>query len=430
MNDIDKYLHKLYKFSFSKKFKIARGIVKKSPNIVVRPMLLSHIGDFLSYNKRYEYSFQIYETLIECWVDRESNKAAILSKYGSTDVYKNILYTFSEKLAFNLYHNRKNRGGYYITREECSSIEGGDEIQKMTDSEKRSKSLLNRTANGQLKFSHKSILEYFLARQIFSNCNLYKSFDFDGMDAVNTFLTEMFIFQLKKLPGKYGYVEKIGEKVKNFNEITVLDFQNIIEVELNDTLPSNSLMFDFFRNLKVFVQISNSDLLNELLLIKLVEDWTFNTNTKSKYSASLVYQSLDNLHYLKRTFDLSHQQLIEKYNVFCNEVDLEKYDSLMKIISNSHSNWRINYDSAIKGLLFEKDRSHWARQTEYQAYFKLLGNFLSTLDHKQRFFFWIQNFWMGYPKKAVHEKLDSINSLCSGLYHALDTNPSIKIYIR
>ncbi len=212
--DVKKYLQKRFNifnpFNWNK-LKVARQIAKKSPNLIVRPMLLSHIEDLVNTGENYEYSYQIYEVLIERWIEREASKQGIIKKYGSEKKFKEMLYDFSQKLAVNLYENRKNRGGLFLPPDtkiadaelQISDIEGEDNTL-FNQTAWRSRSLLNRDAEGNYKFSHKSVLEYFLAKEAIEKEAFLKEFDFDGMDAAKTFLGKMVIRNLiTKVKGEF-----------------------------------------------------------------------------------------------------------------------------------------------------------------------------------------------------------------------------------
>ncbi len=193
--DIDKYLKKSYSFYQWNKRKKAKEIVKKSPNLVMRPMLLSYIDDLVGEKKQFKYSYEIYEILIRKWIERESGKHAIGEKYGKEN-YKKLLYDFSQALALNLYKSKERRGGYFIEKgEEIGNQLKLEEIETYDDSEKdlKGKSLLNRNAEGRYKFAHKSILEYFLAKKCFIDDEFYSNFDFDGMSLVISFFEEMIV---------------------------------------------------------------------------------------------------------------------------------------------------------------------------------------------------------------------------------------------
>ncbi|MEZ4964450.1 MAG: hypothetical protein R2791_04345 [Saprospiraceae bacterium] len=138
-----------------RKLRRAHEIAKKSPNLVVRPMLLSRIEDLVNTDKEFKFSFQIYETLIDSWMERESKKPGIKQKHGSEENYREKLYSFSQSLAVDLYQNR-DAGAYFIPKGEWirRSIRpstGGYRRSILTETEKRSRSLLNRNAIGDYK---------------------------------------------------------------------------------------------------------------------------------------------------------------------------------------------------------------------------------------------------------------------------------------
>ncbi len=76
--EIKQYLNKKYgvlKLWNWKKKQIAADIVESSPKLMVRPMLLSYIDLLVEDGTRkFSNTYQIYETLIEKWIEREAKK--------------------------------------------------------------------------------------------------------------------------------------------------------------------------------------------------------------------------------------------------------------------------------------------------------------------------------------------------------------------
>ncbi len=185
--DIKKYLRKRISFFNIKRYKRALEITRKSPSLVVRPMLLSHIEDLVNSKINYHYTYEIYQVLIEKWFKREASKPGLEHKYGKGR-YEELLKVFSKDLAVDMYLNREKNGGYYATINNNSSQNSELSINDiendiLSDTERRSRSLLNRDAEGKYKFSHKSIMEYFLAKKIIEDEEFSKIFDFKGNDA-------------------------------------------------------------------------------------------------------------------------------------------------------------------------------------------------------------------------------------------------------
>ena len=164
-NDINKYLNKKFGFirfwNLQKKLK-AQTIVRKSLYLMVRPMLLSRIDDLLKANRNFKYSFQIYEELVNQWIERESRRLSS----NKRESFFSEMYKFSNDIALYLYNNREK--GLYINHEDIEPFAQKNNIDlKIIDL--KSRSLLNRDAKGNYKFSHKSILEYFLALKTIEN---------------------------------------------------------------------------------------------------------------------------------------------------------------------------------------------------------------------------------------------------------------------
>jgi hypothetical protein len=207
-SDIIRYLLKKYKINIVKLF-FAYKVVKKSPSLMFRPMLLSYIDDLVKNKIYYTYTYEIYKVLINNWIDRESKKPAILIR-SKSDAYAKDLMTFSRLLAIDLYKNRTVRNGYFITISEMIEISPYT-IQRtlqadplsLTIEDKTGRSLLNRNSIGQYKFAHRSILEYFLALEIFESTLFLSTFNFQGMDATLNFHKELLASFLKSNSGRF-----------------------------------------------------------------------------------------------------------------------------------------------------------------------------------------------------------------------------------
>ena len=184
--DITYYLRKKFKFFENKKREKAKKIVEKCPYLMVRPMLLSYIEDFIISEREYSYLFQIYEQLVENWVEREA-------------VSSEVLYGFTKQTAIEMFCNNS----IYITSEGMSTLCQNYNIN-LKNIEARSKSLLNRNGLGQYKFAHKSIYEYVLAKEAIQNDDFRKIYDFTNFDMARIFLREMLEKDLKDALVEYN----------------------------------------------------------------------------------------------------------------------------------------------------------------------------------------------------------------------------------
>ena len=193
--DIRTYLRKRFPFTQRAKRAKAQKIVESCPYLMVRPMLLSYIEDLLQREKPYCAAFEVYTELINRWIEREADKMPA----GRREHYKEGLYQFSREIAVDLHRKRDQRDGRLLI--------SGAEIQPFADKhgirlsamEMKSRSLLNRNALGEYKFSHKSVLEYFLAEEAIVNPAFRPELNFDGMEQAKAFFEEM-IWRLLTLP--------------------------------------------------------------------------------------------------------------------------------------------------------------------------------------------------------------------------------------
>jgi CRISPR/Cas system CMR-associated protein Cmr3 (group 5 of RAMP superfamily) len=170
---------------------------------MVRPMLLSYIETLVDTSGEDEISktnkkkilttADIYGILIKQWILRESKRIEIAER----EAFKINMYKFSEDLALYLFTNKRN----ILTLEtgEIMSLAMTNQIN-LSELELKGKSLLNRDAIGNYKFSHKSILEYFLAKHAildprFGEGTLHFK-EMEGFDQAATFCEELMREQL------------------------------------------------------------------------------------------------------------------------------------------------------------------------------------------------------------------------------------------
>lgn len=152
--DVTAFLKKKYKKR--KRRRKAESIVKRCASLATRPLLLSHLDDILESDRDYITLYDIYTALIEAWIKRE----VLFIKGVEDEGLRRKLYDFSLNFAFELFKNREQSTNMRMTK---SHYEEFISTHNYTDYNFSGRSLINRDAEGTLKFSHKTFYEYFLA---------------------------------------------------------------------------------------------------------------------------------------------------------------------------------------------------------------------------------------------------------------------------
>lgn len=322
-SEINKYLNRLfppYNFFKFRKLLRAKKIVKKCPNLMVRPMLLSHIEDIVASKEDFYHTYQLYKILIDKWIQRESRKPGIKEKFGVKN-YEQLLYNFSSELAYNLFKNRESRGGYYISKDEEFQIDGfslntiEDEYKSFSSIEKKSKSLLNRNAEGKYKFSHKSILEFFIAERVIQSKVNPNVLETEGISASKSFYNEMAVDILRNIDGFYFQDNKRfplnGLKERDLKFSDTLQINNFADFN-----PDFLICFDSLRK----VIIADSSLLLPLHVIYQLflftlkrSNWIFSNNENLQMIRSFIL--------LRRIFDFHLARNFEKYPRYVNFIE-------------------------------------------------------------------------------------------------------------
>lgn len=130
----------------------AWNLVRKVPLLSVRPMLLTYIPDLIDSNRPLRSRYQVYNELVTKWYERESPW-----------VDKDALDAFSSRLAADIFIHRSERVSERISQEQLEPLARRWGIS-LDDWQLRGRSLLNRDAAGNYKFSHRSIMEFLVAR--------------------------------------------------------------------------------------------------------------------------------------------------------------------------------------------------------------------------------------------------------------------------
>ncbi|GGC75278.1 hypothetical protein GCM10011387_31270 [Pedobacter quisquiliarum] len=156
--DIRKYINKSFRIYQFRRKKTAYEIIHNTGDLMVRPMLLSYITDLTEINRqKLRSNFEVYESLIDSWMNRESNKYEVSKRHEFK--YNLVYFTYS---VVRYIHSNYETNGLYIPLEKAVSIAESFQIN-LDDIEIKSRSLLNRNSLGDYKFSHKSIFEFFIA---------------------------------------------------------------------------------------------------------------------------------------------------------------------------------------------------------------------------------------------------------------------------
>ncbi|RNI32829.1 hypothetical protein EFY79_19755 [Hanamia caeni] len=229
-NDIKRYIKKTFPFyDFSNKRK-ALDVVNKTNDLMARPMLLSYIKDIITLSEiRLTTNFDIYESLIYNWIERESNKYPQDQRW---DFKLNLIY-FSYAASDFIYNNYE-KNGLYIPLEVAQRISKEYSLI-LNDIEIKSRSLLNRNSGGDYKFSHKSIYEFFLAyngyseRIVNGNENTIK-YNLENNDFAKKLIEDIIISKRHKF-----LLPKMYDKFNNLNTDLykkILDVRNK-DIEVN-----------------------------------------------------------------------------------------------------------------------------------------------------------------------------------------------------
>ena len=328
-DDIKRYIHKKHPFWKRSKRKQALEIIHEAPAVLMRPMLLNYIDDLLSIDTNNLQLTQIYEILIEKWIEREAKR----KHESEQENFKKNIYDFSRRIAVEIYQNYREGHGIRVTDEQARECAEKYHIN-LSELEWKSRSLLNRNADGELKFAHKSLLEYFLAKEMYEEVAYLKEFIMEGMEMAKKFNDELAMkylnrnsYSLRVFGSNTIEDMRVGKKL--FSELEekslVLEYANVENSGSSTALPFNSELAHFISSrIEVLNIIPNKP--DEYK--KSVNLHHFNL-PKANYKAIFCKgQSISNLSILRQFKDL---QLLDLYAPYISTHSIEGLQELQNL---------------------------------------------------------------------------------------------------
>lgn len=147
-DDVKRYLKRRFPFWQRRKRAAAMRLALSIPLLSARPMLLAHIPEVVAAGRNIQRVFELYEIMINAWLRRESYWAV-----------PSVLREFSERFAVETFTRRELRGSERMPLEELAPLAGRWNLP-LEAFVVTGRSLLNRDAEGNYKFAHRSIMEY------------------------------------------------------------------------------------------------------------------------------------------------------------------------------------------------------------------------------------------------------------------------------
>ncbi|MCG8069806.1 MAG: pentapeptide repeat-containing protein, partial [Candidatus Thiodiazotropha taylori] len=153
---VDEYLQK--RFPDPESINKAKKIVSRMNSLKFRPMLLSYVDYFLDSKQEFNDALTVYKILVDEWLNRELRKGVISDKKE--------IFNACTKIAVYMYSKKKRAIEFGEVRDSYMTLKSFRSLEYMTI---EGRSLLHRNSEGNYKFAHYSILEYFVAKHLISN---------------------------------------------------------------------------------------------------------------------------------------------------------------------------------------------------------------------------------------------------------------------
>lgn len=225
-DDVRNYLKKRYPIWKYNSRNQSLQIALRIPYLSARPMLLAHIPDILGHANETTKICQLYEAMVSAWIERES-------AWSNKEALRN----FSELLAVDLYVNREQRGMERIPYQDLTSLAKRWGIQ-LDGWQLGARSLLNRDAQGNYKFAHRSIMEYLFILQLIEG----------NASCSNILLTD----QMKRFLMEILPLERLNSKDRLDLKDLILSVDIMSDIRSNRRVTKNTQIFAGGRSVDIF----------------------------------------------------------------------------------------------------------------------------------------------------------------------------------
>ena len=159
----DEQVHACLKMRFPNREKRrrrkAQEILDNIPDFSLRPLSLTFIDDLIDSGKPFKNAFQIYQAIVNAWLDREEKAVSD----------RDALSGFLDKLAVVFFLNFEKGIGERISHHEIESLAERFGIKPSDLQLKTDRSLLIRDDRGDYKFAHPSIAKFLFAQRLIDN---------------------------------------------------------------------------------------------------------------------------------------------------------------------------------------------------------------------------------------------------------------------
>jgi formylglycine-generating enzyme len=191
-SEIKTYLDKKYgiiRFWNWKKKNIAQAIVEQSPRLMARPILLSYINLLVDTQNPFKNTFEIYDTLVNKWIEREAKKRK--SETVPRQKFIEDMHNYSRLVAWEIKEQHMETGLLYLPKDRAIMVAKQNQID-IPDYVITGQSLLTRNAQGDWQFAHKSIYEFLIAKEVAEKGTIWMNPNlFAGMDMAELFFKEV-----------------------------------------------------------------------------------------------------------------------------------------------------------------------------------------------------------------------------------------------
>jgi len=330
-------------FTFSDNPKVAKALsaLRKTGSLQFRPFLLSHIEDILEAAENGANEYELYNALIDKWLDREVGK--LREKYNKT-VNKQDLLQVCIWLAETMYRAGSNSVSLDKIKQLCAqessihllSVKAEKVVKGINELDIGTNSLLNLNSAGEFRFSHLSIREFILVYGVSEKLISGLKQPFVVSDKMRKFIPMASIKEpFHFVNAKKGFILN-GFRMENVSQLYGRNLKNS-EVDWGEFL-SNFIQQDihgYIAVIKIIISFLDNcpkqlDKEERLTLLKLIEQLSLGSLKGLEYENRITREDLQTIKIRDRKEISTFQVSRDRIEILTHRVNRDIIDASIK----------------------------------------------------------------------------------------------------
>ncbi|MCB0852094.1 MAG: SUMF1/EgtB/PvdO family nonheme iron enzyme [Bacteroidetes bacterium] len=188
VQDVAEYVAQSYSHKEKHKRRKVTDFIKQSHLLVGRPVLLSYVEELMLQNREYSFAYEMYETLVNSWIEKEELIFDSSQKQWSAKEERKAFY---RALSVAIHRKQRELGGLSLDKKELTEVGLAHSLNLQAFESSPNSMISYFPEEEEFRFTHRLIWEYFLAKEALENPDFLVERPFYGKEKALEFFQRM-----------------------------------------------------------------------------------------------------------------------------------------------------------------------------------------------------------------------------------------------